>query len=200
MVAEQIQAVADLLTTVAAEHKGPVDLGGHSFGGWIAQRCALAVPDAVRRVVLLAPSGHARYRAWRSIWNFALLLGEMDPLSSAVTRQVIGMPLAVVSIMRKVMAPLAWNHYMVVLVSQLLPLYFERTPPLQHETLVIWGTREHWNVPYPGLGEQLLLRDIPKGHLETFPADHVLAWEVPLRLPQKVHEFLQKPWSPQSRL
>lgn len=198
---EQIQSVGDLLQAVAQENNGPVDLGGHSFGGWVAQRTALSVPDSVRRMVLLAPSGHGRYRCWRSVWPFALFTGAMDPLSQGVAKQVIGQPSPVVSIMRSIMTPIMWNHYMVSLCAQLLPLYFERSAPLQHEALVIWGSLENWNVPYPGAhGEKMLLRDIPRGQLEFLPADHVLAWEVPMKLTQKVYDFLQKTWSPSSKL
>lgn len=47
---------AELVASIIAGHcKGPVHLVGHSFGGAVAVRLALANPDMLRRLVLIEP-------------------------------------------------------------------------------------------------------------------------------------------------
>lgn len=44
----------------------PVDVVGHSYGGWMAARICRDFPDVIHRNVLLAPGGLGRYRSLQS--------------------------------------------------------------------------------------------------------------------------------------
>ncbi|MDP1827929.1 MAG: alpha/beta hydrolase [Archangium sp.] len=51
---------------------GVVDVLGLSYGGWICAQYALRFPEAVRRVVLLAPAGTTAPIPWGFIWRAVL--------------------------------------------------------------------------------------------------------------------------------
>lgn len=51
---------------------GVVDVLGLSYGGWVASQFALAKPEAVRKLVLLAPAGVLSPLPWSFIWRAIL--------------------------------------------------------------------------------------------------------------------------------
>jgi pimeloyl-ACP methyl ester carboxylesterase len=58
--------IAALVEFIRGFGHGPLDIVGHSYGGWVAARMCRDYPDVVRRVVLLAPGGLGRYRSLAS--------------------------------------------------------------------------------------------------------------------------------------
>ncbi len=56
----------------AALGLGVVDVLGLSYGGWVATQLALRKPEAVRRLVLLAPAGVVAPLPWSFIWRAVL--------------------------------------------------------------------------------------------------------------------------------
>ena len=75
--------VGQVEAVVSSLGLAPVDVVGHSLGGFVAGALAVERPELVRRVVLLSPLGVAREHPWS--WTPALLPGVLD-LAAALAR------------------------------------------------------------------------------------------------------------------
>ncbi|KAA0160382.1 hypothetical protein FNF31_04184 [Cafeteria roenbergensis] len=152
------------------------DWVGHSFGGWVSEQAAELYPDMVRRLVLLCPGGHGRYRRYRSE---VLVTGGGEPMRALFRR-----------LMPSVAAPLAAQAMLGVaqssgVIRQLVSMgssdFFERpSAPLKTETLLLWGSHDDLHSPFWGLHCDGLPPSLPQGRGPSPPgADRRDAAAVP---------------------
>ena len=138
--ADHIDATLECLK--ALQLRGPVDVVGHSFGGWLAVHMAQRCPHMFHRLVLLCPGGLNRYRRLQSIRvfnarrNTAMALPLPKPLPASVE-------LAAANLLHAV----AFSSTNVCMLRTLsFDQYFSRVA-VHHPALLVWGTDDGLHVP-----------------------------------------------------
>lgn len=183
--ADYVRLVVSLLDSLGAAE---ATLVGHSMGGQIAAEVALAHPERVRGVALLAAAGFGvrqpvllRLARWpvigpvgsglRSRWMTASILRSTYADPTRVTDRDVD----------QYYAPVAEPHYGRSLRGVLREYRFDalvrRIDSLAGPALVLWGERDEW-IP-PALGRRLASR-LPRVAFFTVPgAGHALPEEAP---------------------
>jgi pimeloyl-ACP methyl ester carboxylesterase len=173
-------------------------LVGHSFGGWVAAAYALAYPDSVQGLILLAPAGirddsfcgrydHLRPLLWRTpAIDWALAIAK--PLA-ALTGQS-GLINQLTWFRRELMANPAACSF---LCDRLRPedaidTVEKEIHRLQIPTLVITGDRDE---TIPRWHSETYAREIPNAKLVILPeADHALPQRYTSEIAQLIERFL----------
>jgi len=141
------------------------DWVGHSFGGWVSEEAAVRFPGLVRRLVLLCPGGHGRYRRYRSE---VLVTGGGTPVRSVLSRVVpsVALPLA-----SQMMLSVAQSSGVVrQLVSMGSADFFHRPAvPIPQEALLLWGSHDDLHCPFWSRAEDGLAPDVPAGRGPSEP-------------------------------
>ncbi|HXF94680.1 MAG TPA: alpha/beta hydrolase [Gemmatimonadales bacterium] len=174
-------------------------LVGHSMGGQIAAEVALARPERVRALALLAPSGLGirhplllRAARWRLVGP--LISGLRNRTFTArILRSAYGNPAAVTDAdVDQYYAPVAEADYGRALRGVLREYRFDglagRLDSIHQPTLLVWGSRDRW-IP-PSLGRVMAGR-LERVALVMIPgAGHALGEEAPERVNAVLVRFL----------
>ncbi len=173
---DTVQAIAEHIARFVeyvTDGHGTVDVIGHSFGGWIALRLALVVPDRIGQLVLEAPAG------LHSI--------ESSPGGAPTPRADDDRPAELIASNRA-----AFQAYKAASagpdgVDQEL---VDRLPEIQAWTLVVIGTKDP---VVPASTGQLLKRGLPHTYLMyVYEAGHNIELDQPERFDRTVREFLKR--------
>lgn len=152
---------------------GRVDVVGHSLGGLVAAELAVARPEQVRRLVLVAPAGIPCGRG---------VLGRSLPLLEELYDVRAQLPTIVADAVRT--GPVSLVHGIAYVWERDLraELASVRAP-----TLLVWGDRDRL-VPPPVADEWQRL--LPRSRLVRLPCGHVPMWEAPDELAAALLAFL----------
>ncbi len=174
----------------------PVDLVGHSLGGFVAGALAVERPELVRRVVLVSPVGVARDHPWS--WTPALLPGALD-LAAALAwgRHLTGAAgVQAGPDPCQLAADRWWGDSDLNSIARLIgPRWFRQETLLlpelgllQDRICLIWGDRDR-QVPLQAAQRELL--SYPALHLEVLPgAGHLVPFERPGEVAQAIRGWL----------
>jgi pimeloyl-ACP methyl ester carboxylesterase len=169
--------VHEAATWLAASLHGADDdtaLIGHSSGGATAVLAAAEAPEAVQRLVLVAPAG---------IFQTRSRLAYAAPL----LRQTLGEPIRIPHMVRDAWRVGPWRLWRIS--SGLLRVDLEPVlPRLRAKTLVVWGARDVLLPPKLG---QVFEKRIPDARLVVFPdCGHIPMLERPDELNLELEAFL----------
>ena len=186
---EKVAVMGQYLSDLARAYGGPVDIVGHSYGGYVVEKAAIAYPHAVRKVVSLAPAGSHRYRTYfpaASLASTSFSEGRFDPrIPASVVRNVT------LTIRAMAQSP----SVMRFMLSQRLGRYLAAQPGgIPRETLLIFPNRDNLQMPYFGaqhpLGDAIMMRDVRQGRgLWCTGVSHGLVVEVPCLLADEITAF-----------
>jgi len=186
---EKVAVVGQYICGLAAAYGGPVDLVGHSYGGYVVEKATIAFPQAVRKVVSLAPAGSHRYRNFfpaASLASTAFSQDRFDPrIPKSITRNIT------LTVRAMAQSP----SVMRFVLSQRLGRYLAAQPGgVPRETLLIFPHRDNLQMPYFGaqhpLGDAIMMRDVRQGRgLWCRGVSHGLVVEVPCLLADEINTF-----------
>lgn len=140
---DHVGALAEYVETLVRPG-APIDLVGHSFGGWCSHRLSLQRPELVRRLVLLSPGGGARYRFAPSL---AMIAGPA--VTARVLKGHVATPL--VPLVSRVIDVIVNSPFHFRLLQSMEYDVFGGPPPhpASHiPTLVAWGTDDTLHRPW----------------------------------------------------
>ena len=204
---DKITIIGALCRQLAQTYGGRgVDLVGHSYGGYIVEGVAATCPDAVRKVVSIAPAGAHRYRNFFPVAALASRAFSLARLGDS------GMPQWVAAATTGLVRSVAQSpSVLCLMLTQFLGKYLAaRGGGLSHETLMIVPEYDNLHMPYfrPGhpLGDALIMRDVRKGRgLWCSGVSHGCVVEAPAALGAEIAAFcgtytwqgeeLSTPWS-----
>lgn len=184
-------AVGDGLPVLAelVEQQFPgqgVTLAGNSLGGWMALRLALARPDLVRRLVLVAPGGF-REQDWERIEQL-VRVRDLDGAARVVSAMFLHPPLP---------RPLMARAFRAAFTSPAVrgpleklceedALGEDELARIEVPVALVWGERD-------GVFEvstaDRMAAVLPRASLYRLPAAHVVQWDRPGHLVAAVEEF-----------
>lgn len=184
-------AVGDGLPVLTAllEHRFPgqrVTLAGNSLGGWLAMRLALATPDRVERLLLVAPGGY-REQDWERIERL-IRVRDLDGAARVVAAMFLSPPLP---------RPLMARAFRAAFTSPAVlgPLDklceedtvdAEDLARLELPVALVWGERD-------GVFEvrtaECMAAALPQPYLYRLPAAHVVLWDRPSHMVGAVADF-----------
>ena len=191
--AELVRQVMDLLGIEKAS------VLGHSMGGVVAMRLALAYPQRVERLILA--SSASDLELGRRIWG-AAVIGRLLPLVAPFTfhnRRFRELSLksgysdpdrCTEDVIEGYMQPARMRGYLRALGNTMA--HWRRDPPLDpaditQPTLIVWGEEDHWLPPSRG---ERLHRLIAGSRLELVAGGHLFLEEQPQAASRLIEEFL----------
>lgn len=172
------------------------DLGGNSMGGWIATAYAVAHPEAVRSLWLLAPAGvlsaedSELIRQVRKGGDNPLLVRNREDLDRILDYIFADRPWLPNSIQvvatEKAAANRDYHQQVFEQLSKEAPLE-PQLRQLATPTLIVWGDADR--VLHPS-GGAILQRHLPASTLEILPeVGHVPMLEVPEQVAEQYRDF-----------
>ena len=169
------EAAAWLLAWMEAVNLRQAHLVGHSMGGYIAIRLAVAHPQVVRRLILVAAAGVPSGRS---------LVRHLIPLARALRHARPGfLPVLAYDALRAG-APTLWRASRQLLAQDVR----ERLASIAAPTLLVWG--ENDALIHPALGH-VLREEIPDSRLVILPgAGHVPMFDRPAEFNAVMLRFL----------
>lgn len=194
-IAQEVEFVRQFVKARNLEH---CTIMGHSFGGWVAAAYALAYPDTVNGLILVAPAGIrddsfcGRYDHLRPIlWD--------TPVVDWLLR--LARPLAQVTGQHNTVEKIAWMRREILAQPAARSFLLDRLRPedaidtveqhihqLTLPTLVITGDRDE---TIPLWHSQTYAQSIPDAKLVILPdADHALPTQNALQLAEQVLAFI----------
>lgn len=163
-----------------------VTLAGNSLGGWMALRLALARPDRVARLVLIAPGGF-RDQDWERIEHL-LRVRDLDGAARVVAAMFLHPPLP-----RPLMARAFRAAFTSPSVRGPLDKLCEADcvdeddlARIEVPVALVWGESD--GVFEMATAERMAAA-LPRAHLYRLPAAHVVQWDRPGQLLAAVEEF-----------
>ncbi|WP_152395624.1 alpha/beta fold hydrolase [Paenibacillus guangzhouensis] len=196
------RAQADrILALLASLDIGPVHLIGHSLGGEVATHIALAAPDQVRSLTLVAPDGlrrgvipPVRWLARRG-WLDGLFRQAMHkPMKPAALARILGLPLEQLtpSFIAEWTKPYADPNLPYVIAKTLADddtgMLTDRIHQLAMPTLLIHGTKDRM---IPSRVFERYQQLVPSLRTEVYEGyGHVLMEQCPERLAASVAHFI----------
>ncbi len=183
-VADGVPEVAALIDRVLGGR--PVTLGGYSLGGWMALRLALARPDLVARLVLIAPGGY-REQDWRRIERL-LRVSDAAGAENLVDAMFLRPPLP-----PRLMRRAFLRTFTSPGVRRALDKLSERDALTDAElarvavpTALVWGEQD--GVFTVDVAERMAAA-LPAARLVRLPASHLVQWDRPRDLVAAVRDF-----------
>jgi pimeloyl-ACP methyl ester carboxylesterase len=152
---------------------GPVDLVGHSLGGLVAAELAVARPERVRRLALVAPAGIPCGRG---------LLGRSLPLLEELYGVRAELPTIVGDALRA--GPTSLLHGAVYVWERDLRA---EVGAIRAPTLLVWGERDRL---VPARVAEEWQAQLPHARFVQLPCGHVPMWEAPDELASSLLDFL----------
>lgn len=163
-----------------------VTLAGNSLGGWMAMRLALARPDRVARLVLIAPGGF-RDQDWERIEHL-LRVRDLEGAARIVSAMFLHPPLP---------RPLMARAFRAAFTSEAVcgtldklceadTLDEDDLARLDLPVALIWGESD--GVFDVSTAERMAAA-LPHAHVYRLPAAHVVQWDRPGQLVAAVEDF-----------
>jgi pimeloyl-ACP methyl ester carboxylesterase len=163
-----------------------VTLAGNSLGGWMAMRLALARPDRVARLVLIAPGGF-RDQDWERIEHL-LRVRDLEGAARIVAAMFLHPPLP---------RPLMARAFRAAFTSEAVRGTLDKLceadtvdeddlARLDLPVALIWGESD--GVFEVATAERMTAA-LPDAHLYRLPAAHVVQWDRPGQLVAAVLDF-----------
>ena len=170
------------------------DLLGHSYGGWLTLNMALAYPERLRKIVLLAPA--ASFRPLGFITKLILFLGEFKFHPPA--RSVLQVAAAKGTVLEEtfIRHMEMVNRYCRPATSIWPTVYTDdELKQVDHPALMLIGDREKIYNPQKAI--RRAQRWMPDLTVETIPnAGHLLIMDQPEIINARVLKFLGNGWRP----
>lgn len=184
-------AVGDGVPVVRAliEQRFPgekVTLAGNSLGGWLAMRLALAHPDRVSRLLLVAPGGY-REQDWDRIEHL-IRVRDLDGAARVVAAMFLSPPLPRALMARAFRAAFTSPAVLGPLdkLCEADTVDAEELARLELPVALVWGERD-------GVFEvetaERMAASLPRAHLYRLPAAHVVLWDRPDHMVGAVADF-----------
>jgi pimeloyl-ACP methyl ester carboxylesterase len=183
-VADGVPVVAGLIEQQFPSR--PVTVAGNSLGGWMALRLALARPDLVARLCLIAPGGF-REQDWDRIEHLLRvedLAGAAEVVAAMFLRPPLPRPLMHRAFRRAftsaaVVGPLGK-------LAEADCVDEDDLARIEVPVALLWGERD--GVFDVSVAERMAAA-LPSGRLYRLPAAHVVQWDRPHRLVAAVQDF-----------
>ncbi|HEX2162756.1 MAG TPA: alpha/beta fold hydrolase [Thermoanaerobaculia bacterium] len=193
-------AVADGVPALAAlvEQRFPgraVTVAGNSLGGWMALRLALARPELVARLVLIAPGGY-RDQDWGEIERL-LRIRDLDGAGRVVEAMFLRPPLPPRLMARAFRAAFTSPAVEGPLgkLSDADALDDAELGRIAAPTALVWGERD--GVFDVAVAERMAAA-MPAARLYRLPTAHVVQWDQPRSLVAAVEDFRARTGRPAS--
>jgi pimeloyl-ACP methyl ester carboxylesterase len=186
---EKVAVVGRYMMQLSDAFGGPVDIVGHSYGGYVVEQAAAAYPTAVRKVVSLAPAGAHRYRNYfpaASLASTAFSASRFDPrIPTSIVRNIT------LTVRAMAQSPSVMRF---MLSQRLGKCMAAQAGGIPKETLLIFPDRDNLQMPYFGaqhpLGDAIMMRDVRHGRgLWCTGVSHGLVVEVPCLLADEITSF-----------
>jgi pimeloyl-ACP methyl ester carboxylesterase len=163
-----------------------VTLAGNSLGGWMAMRLALARPDRIARLVLIAPGGF-RDQDWERIEHL-LRVRDLEGAARIVAAMFLHPPLP-----RPLMARAFRAAFTSPAVRGTLDKLCEadtldegELARIEVPVALVWGESDGI---FDMSTAERMAAVLPRAHLYRLPAAHVVQWDRPGQLLAAVEEF-----------
>ncbi|MEM6454069.1 MAG: alpha/beta hydrolase [Acidobacteriota bacterium] len=194
--ANHLRFLRDTLDALDIER---IDLLGHSLGGWYAWRFALAYPERVRRLVLVAAAGYPEHvgdtlEQARSAPFLRSLLRNVTPRN--LIEQGLRDAIADDRIITDAMIDQRYDLLLRADNRDALALRLDvdwddahlRIPEITTPTLLMWGTEDHW---IPSAAADNFAADLPDATLVRYDGiGHMPMLEAPDRSAEDLRRFL----------
>ncbi len=186
---EKVAVMGQYVANLADAYGAPVDIVGHSYGGYVVEKLSIAYTTSVRKVVSLAPAGSHRYRNFFPAASLASTTFSQDRFDPRIPRSLVR------NITLTVRAMAQSPSVMRFVLSQRLGRYLAAQPGgIPVETLLIFPHRDNLQMPYFGaqhpLGDAIMMRDVRQGKgLWCTGVSHGLVVEVPCLLADEINAF-----------
>lgn len=163
-----------------------VTLAGNSLGGWMALRLALARPERVARLVLIAPGGF-RDQDWGRIEQL-LRVRDLDGAARVVAAMFLHPPLPRPLMARAFRAAFTSPSVRGALdkLCEADTLGEDDLARIEVPVALVWGESD--GVFEMSTAERMAAV-LPRAHLYRLPAAHVVQWDRPGQLLAAVEEF-----------
>jgi pimeloyl-ACP methyl ester carboxylesterase len=184
---------ADVIAFMDAKNIRRATIVGHSMGSFVAQQVALAAPDRVERLVLIASATEPRKFAGVDEFEKAVKgLGDQVPVDFVREFQFGTTYVPVdANFMERVvkesmkLTPHVWKSIMDGLLVTERP---DGLSALRIPTLIVWGDRDAW---CPRSEQNALVAMLPGAVLKVYPdVGHATHWEKPEQFVRDLESFV----------
>jgi pimeloyl-ACP methyl ester carboxylesterase len=163
-----------------------VTLAGNSLGGWMAMRLALARPDRIARLVLIAPGGF-RDQDWERIEHL-LRVRDLEGAARIVAAMFLHPPLPRPLMARAFRAAFTSPAVRGTLdkLCEADTLDEDELARIEVPVALVWGESDGI---FDMSTAERMAAVLPRAHLYRLPAAHVVQWDRPGQLLATVEEF-----------
>jgi pimeloyl-ACP methyl ester carboxylesterase len=140
-IADEADAVVGFMDALGLRQ---VDLGGHSMGGWIAQRIAFEHPDRVKKLMLFDSAGIDDRPAWDTALFTPATTAQVDKLDALLMPHPPHAPAFITRDILRISRSDAWiiHRAMVDMLSG-REVTDSELPQLKMPVLIVWGSEDH---------------------------------------------------------
>jgi pimeloyl-ACP methyl ester carboxylesterase len=183
-VADGVPVIADLIEREFPSRR--ITVAGNSLGGWVALRLALARPDLVERLALIAPGGF-REQDWERIEHLLRVRDRAG--AAAVVQAMFERPPLPRPLMDRALQQAFTSPAVVGPLGKLTEadtVDEEDLAAIDVPVALLWGERD--GVFEVAVAERMAAA-LPRASLYRMPAAHVVQWDRPRHLVAAVQDF-----------